>query len=210
MGKFFSRITAAGTLGATIITYLTAGWGVLISAALAIVVWAWASLSAWIAAPAVQSAGYVFLFSLWTYIGLSTIIGARKPRLTSTVPDYRYGLTFEGIFPNFLPTNEPAALQFGLQFRNFSSGPLQYHVEYFDFRIGSRSSPKVKRGELTSYLPRGAGRTSSAVPFSKKDIVEFFGTSVSGTLDFAVTYGPPDDNYVLDYLLNISRFGSNQ
>jgi hypothetical protein len=112
--------------------------------------------------------------------------------------DYRYGLIFEGIQRNYLPTtaNVPNAgsLQFGINIRNFSLGPMRVRAEEIDIRIGSRASPKLNKGELAGgILSRGAGRTITPAAFAPEQLKEFHGvTNVEGTADFSLVYGHPD------------------
>jgi hypothetical protein len=169
MSMFLRWLRGLGPIGgfiATAITVVTVNWALVVSAGIGLLAATWAALTSFFQNTGVEVGIAVFLASIWSYIGLISLYDRRRPTLTSSAPDYRHGLIFEGLLPNFVVTpNEPAALQFGLQFRNFSSGPMQYNVENFDIRVGSRSSPRLKRGELTSYLPRGAGRISNTMPF---------------------------------------------
>lgn len=181
-----------GTFIANAIVFLTASWGIVMSAALGI--FAAIDGSAYDIAnnPHVQVGVGTFVAVLWTYIGFIVIADRRKPRVTRPYQDYHYGLTFEGLIPTYEPSNEEGALQFGIQLRNYSSGPIRYTIEYFDVRIGSRSLSKFKKATLTSFMPRGAGRVSSNMPFKKDDIKEFTGKRVSGTVECAITYGHPE------------------
>jgi hypothetical protein len=74
--------------------------------------------------------------------------------------------------------NEMVVIRVGIQLRNYS-GPLRYVIEEFDVRIGNRALPRVKKGHLTSIMSRGAGRTSTNVPFRKDDI-NFLGKRTNG------------------------------
>jgi hypothetical protein len=94
--------------------------------------------------------------------------------------------------PILAKDNEEAALQFFLQLRNYSMAPIQYAIEYFDVRIGTRALPRWKNDGKTVYMPRGAARTSSALPFRKDDIKEFFGKRTNGTAELSITYGHPE------------------
>lgn len=156
----------------------------------------WAALTDFVVAiaenPRVHTAILIFLTVFWTSIGVVYLFDRRKPRVIKPEHDYRYGLTFEGIVPLYDPNNEDGALQFSLQFRNFSSGPIRYTVESFDIRIDTRSLPKLKKGALTSFLPRGGARNSSQLPFKKSAIQEFIGKTTEGTVDFEVSYGHPE------------------
>ena len=191
----FSRLRAIGPLGsqlANILVFLTTNWVLVMSTGSGIIVAIWANATAFVQQPAVRSGIVAFLAILWTFIGILVLNDRRRPQQTSPAPDYRYGLTFEGIMVLFFP-NHDDALGFGLNFRNFSPSPVHYHVETCEIRIMSRVAPKIKGGELSSYLARGAGRTSFLTPFKKYDVTEFYGKTTDGTMDFVVTYGAPDE-----------------
>jgi hypothetical protein len=180
-----------GTFVANLLAFLTANWGVAVSAAVAIYV----ALSEWAAGvvhnPTVQAAAITFLVLLWGYIGITFLIDRHYPRAVRAEPDYRYGLTFEGIIPNIDILNEDGWLSFGLQVRNFSQAPIRYRVESVDFRIGSRALPKADK-QLIGYLPRGGGKIFSPSSFKKDDVREFFGKRVHGTAEYSICYGHPE------------------
>jgi hypothetical protein len=180
-----------GTLAANILAFLTANWGVAVSAILAIYV----GFSQWatgvIHSPETQAAAATFLVLLWSYVGITILIDRHHPRDVRSVPDYRYGLTFEGINPNIDFLSDDAWLNFGVQVRNFSQAPIRYHIESFDVRIGTRALPKSEK-QFTGYLPRGSGKTISPAAFKKEDVREYFGKRVTGTAEFAITYGHPE------------------
>lgn len=180
-----------GTLVANILAFLTANWGVAVSAVVAIYV----ALSQWatsvVNSPTTQAAALTFLVLLWGYIGITFLIDRHHPRIVKTVPDYRYGLTFEGVLSNIDILSEDSWLAFGIQVRNFTQSPIRYRVESFDFRIGSRALPKVEK-QPVGYLARGSGKIITPSAFKKADVREFFGKRVSGTAEFSITYGHPE------------------
>lgn len=160
----------------------------------------WAAFTDWIVtlaeSPRVHTAILVFLSILWTAIGITYLVDRRKPRLVATRYDYRYGLTFEGITPFYQPDDPEGVLGFGINVRNFTSGPIRYVVEVLDIRIGTRALPKVDKGKLTSIVQRGAGRTSTTKPFSANDIKDFTGQRVQGTATLSIVYGHPESEPV--------------
>jgi len=206
--KFLRGLGSFGASLANALVFLTTSW-VLVMSALGSL---WIGLSDWgvnfIHNPNVQAVATVFLVVLWSAIGILVLIDRQRPRITRPYQDFQYGLTFEGLVPVYESNNEESALQFGIQLRNFSSGPLRYTIEHFDVRIGTRSLPKLKKGTLTAYMPRGAGRVSSNIPFKKDDIKEFMGKRVTGTVEFAVSYGHPEHSPVrqLKMLLDLFLF----
>jgi hypothetical protein len=50
----------------------------------------------------------------------------------------------------------------------------------------------LRRGGISSLLPRGAGRRSGTVPFKRETVKDFAGKRVEGTVTFSVVYGHPD------------------
>jgi hypothetical protein len=87
---------------------------------------------------------------------------------------------------------DDSELGFGIQLRNFSSGPIKYTVEEFDLRIANRALPKIPKGSLFGFMARGAGRTSFSPAFKRSDFKELLGRRLEGTANFAMTYGHPE------------------
>jgi len=200
MASFFIWLRGLGPIGTTVanvLVFLTTNWVLVMGALLSI----WAALSDWTVGvlqnPRIQVAVFVFIAILWTYIGITVLVDRRKPRIVRSHQDYRYGLTFEGIFPNWDPRGDAeAAFQFSLLLRNYSMGPIKYGIEHFDVRIGSRALPEWKNEGKTVYIPRGGAKMSSAVPFKNDDIKEFYGKEVTGTAKFSIAYGHPEETPV--------------
>ena len=185
----------AGTAAATAITFLTTNWPLTMSAILGVVAAIWSSALSFFQFPAVQVGVGVFLAALWTTIGILHLIDRTRPRLVRQIPDYRYGLTFEGILPNTDLKNEDMWLSFVLQIRNFSQAPIRYEVEQFDFRIATRALPKPTK-KLVGYLARGGGKQISPSQFKKDEVREYFDKRVKGTAEIVVAYGHPEEKPV--------------
>jgi hypothetical protein len=116
MQKFLDRLQKAGSIGsfvANVIKLLTANWIAAVSAVIAI----YYALQEWavhfVLDPRTLAGFVIFLFLLWTAIGLTYLNDRRKPRLVQSHHDYRYGLTFQGCRPIFLPETAPVANQRG-------------------------------------------------------------------------------------------------
>jgi hypothetical protein len=216
MGKFnlLRGLGPLGTFIANVLVFLTTNWGVAVSAAAAIYV----GLSDWatgaVHSPAIQAAGLTFLFLLWGYVGIAFLIDRHHPRIISVAPDYRYGITFEGmnIAIDFL--NEETWFGPVVQLRNFSQAPIRYTYTQFDVRIGTRALPKPER-TASAYMARGAGRTSAPSKFSKDEMREFFGKRMKGTAEIALVYGHPEEKPVrrlklsLDLILHFPPDGGS-
>ncbi len=165
-------------------------WVAVLTAAGVTIVAFWAVSIRWLESPEVHTAVFVFLASLWTVIGLLAIADRRKPIETSPKKDFRYGLTFEGLFANFDPTQEAACLQIGANLRNYSPSALRYEIENFIAKIDTRT---IESGPLPAvFMPRGAGRSTHNLPFRLGHVKEFFGTRIEGTVTFSIAYGDVD------------------
>jgi len=197
----FPKLRAMGDLGghaANVLTFLTTNWGATLATIIA--AGTWLNKWAWGIAltPAVYASAGVFLFVLWTIIGLTYLYDRRKPRKVQTHLDYRYGLTFEGFGPNYMSADagfpDAGALQFVIQVRNYSPGPIQYFLESCDIRLDSRASPKYEPGKVRGYMARGSGRSARTGAFKPDMLKEFYAKGViDGTADFSFTYGAPDE-----------------
>jgi hypothetical protein len=193
--KWLRGLGPIGSTAADILTFLTNNWVLTMSTIIAL----WASFTDWAVAmvqnPKVQTAALVFLVLLWTIVGITVLIDRRKPRITKSEHDYRYGLTFEGFVPLINDAafdKDDSQLRFGISVRNFSSGPIKYTVDELDVRIGNRALPKLKKGELFGFMARGAGRTSASPAFKRGDFKELIGQQLEGTANFSISYGHPE------------------
>lgn len=206
MEKLLSWLKKYGPLGSAVSTaigLLSAQWILAISVVLGLVAAAWTTANEFVRLPAVQTGAATFLAVLWTFIGLDTVLRRKKAVIVRTEQDYRYGLTMEGIFPNYIPDDPHETLTFALLIRNFSTAPIKYEIEEFDVRIGNRALPKIQKGRLKGYLPRGGGKRSAPGTFSQDDIKDFVGKKVTGTIEIKVLYGHPEREPVRRLKINL-------
>jgi hypothetical protein len=158
------------TVGATVILWLTAG-------------------VAFFTSPAAIGTLTIATLILWTYVALVWLATRRQ----IDVKFLRYGVTFEGLTAVFTPGNRIDTLGFLIQLRNFTPVPLRYYVEEIDVRLETRTLPsRYVKDSLTSFLSRGAARTTSTISFRYEHVQEFFGRRVEGSLDFSIRYGDAD------------------
>ena len=198
--KFIRWLRGFGTIGTaigTIVLFLTTSWAVAVSAAAALTAALWGGATSFFENHQVQVGIWMFLVTLWTLVGILYLVDRKRPRTTQPYPDYRFGLVFEGFNPNFVATNsgqpDPGSLNFLIQLRNFSSGPIRYTLESLVIQFGTRSIPKYKTNEVSGYLARGSGRQARGQPFLADHIKEFYGKGlINGVAEFTVTYGPPE------------------
>ncbi|HTC84972.1 MAG TPA: hypothetical protein VK683_11485 [Rhizomicrobium sp.] len=195
--KWLRSFGAWGGHAATVLTFLTTNWGLTLATILA--VGTWLNKWAWglVVTPAIYASAGVFLFVLWTIVGLTYLFDRRRPREIRAHLDYRYGLTFEGFGPQFISSDagvpQAGCVGFSTQIRNFTPGPIKYSLEAADIRIDNRANPKYKANTTKGYMARGGGKTVSPGHYPAKEIKDFYGAgAVEGTADIAITYGPPD------------------
>jgi hypothetical protein len=217
MQKFIKWLRSLGWLG-NLLGYLifiaTTNWVLVMSAIVGI----WLGVSQWgvrfVHNANVQTVVIVFLVTLWTIIGLLVLRDRRKPIITQPYQDYRYGLTYEGCVPLYFPQKEEL-LQFGLQLRNYSSGPLRSQLENFQILIDDRILPYDKSTPLTTIMPRGGFRIFRTPPFKRSSLKDFFGQRKIGRADFSILYGDPEQppirrlKMTLELILEFKEDGSS-
>src|SRR6266436_540543 len=192
--KWLRGLGPIGGTAADALAFLTNNWVLTVSTLISL----WASLTDWAVAFVqnlrVQTAALVFLFLLWTSIGITVLIDRRKPRVIKAAQYYLYGLTFEGLLPALGAEfdKDDSELGFAITLRNYSSGPIKYTVDDFDVRIGNRALPKLKKGVLIGFMARGAGRTSNAGAFKRSDFAQVIGQRLEGTVNISISYGHPE------------------
>ena len=113
----------------------------------------------------------------------------------------RYGLAYEGISLGFDTTNDEHMLQLGVTFRNMSSNPILYTVKRFDVVIENRTIAKPIFTTFGGTISRAMARTYRYPAFAKKDISEFIGRHVKGSIKVEVEYGHPESQPVRRFWL---------
>jgi hypothetical protein len=190
--KALRGLGPAGNGLANLITFATTNWVLVVSAVLGVGATVWNATRDFFLLPQVWVAIGVFLAILWTAIGLAYLRDRKRPREIYSHQDYRYGLTFDGIIAAYDPSSEDSALLFALQVHNYSMGPMLYEVMTFDVLIEDRTLPRLKKGELKGYMPRGGAKVSGRVPFKKETISAFSGRTVKAVIDITIVYGHPE------------------
>jgi hypothetical protein len=195
--KWLRSLGDWGGHAADLLAFFSTNWQFTLATILAVGTglnhWAWGLA----VTPAVYASVGVFLAILWTVVGLTYLFDRRKPRQITAHLDYRYGLTFVRIVPQFIASDsgfpQAGCVAFGVELCNYSPGPIYYRVEAVDMRLSGRTTPKYKANAVYGYMARGAGRTSTPVSFEAKEIKDFYGAGITeGTADVSITYGPPD------------------
>jgi hypothetical protein len=125
--KSLRRLGAPMGVLADLLTILTQNWGVLVSAAFAI----WAGLSKatfrFLNDPHVQTIGNLFIWTLWTYIGLSFLYRIHTGIKTQPYVDYAFGVIIEGI-GLAVDQQDDGNFQPSISFRNVVNGAIKIQV----------------------------------------------------------------------------------
>lgn len=180
------------------------------SAALTAILAYYTSALQWVQQPYVYSCARIFLFLLWTCIGISILRNQRRilpVRLddTSTVRiahDYAYSLVVENF--HLQPLKITDKIENGLQItcylRNVGVGPLELITESVDLVIDGKTSKELDlTAPIKTIFARQALKGISAAP------VEIDGNknTLSGYAIFKVLYGEPCKNPERRFTLKI-------
>src|ERR1035437_2764073 len=95
MFKKLRKLGGVGNFAANALSLLFSYPGFTVSAALAVLVGLWGAALHWLQQPFVYIPACVFVLSLWTYIGILTLISQRKPRSVRIAHEYAYSFIHE-------------------------------------------------------------------------------------------------------------------
>jgi hypothetical protein len=204
-GSMAGRIRRFFSLGRTadaisVLVYVAPG--LTISAVTASAVGYWSAALIWVQHPYVYVPAFVFLFVLWTYIGIMVLTSRGSVQTVKIAHEYAYALiTDGGGSVQLIQTNDKhpthpntTGLSIQLNFRNVSAGPIRVRVDEFRVNLDNRSSqdPDTTPTLIMARLsPRGV--RSGIVPRDANK------TNLFGTLTARLTYGPPDGPYCRQY-----------
>ena len=152
------------------------------------------TILAWVQQPYVYFSAGVFIFVLWTSIGIKVLFDARKPRIVRSLHDYAYALVCEGCTLARDEESDNAAFQIGINFRNFCNGPMKLKVTDFRVIIGDRTVAPPENISIM-ILPRGAAK-GFAYPAFKKDAVT---PRATGNAFITIQYGHPEGEYIREF-----------
>lgn len=213
--KYLRSLGGVWSYVAIVITVATTNWPLLVSTIVAFCVSLNTTVLEWVEKPAIQVFAGVFLFSLWTIIGLSILRNRKIPNpveITNnpvsvrTVHDYAYGLILDGIsvsagrFPKSHPTYPNGdALMLTCNYRNVSQGPLRVRIEHYRVILNNRTNDEdpFQSDRIFSRL-QAMGMRSGGVPIDDDD------SNLSGTISLQFIYGHPDSDYVRRYHLKVN------
>jgi hypothetical protein len=186
-----------GPLGflSDILQVCTTNWGVIVSALLAFGAVLWQGAYAIITNTKAQVFGGVFLWSVWTYIGLSLLYRFHRGIRTSVIIDYSHAIIVENLSIAYDEESESSALQVCLGIRNVANGPIKIEVQEFRNIIDGRTIPDSP--VITMIAPRMGPRGIMSGTF-KKDAIK---DRADGHLTLLLHYGPPDGPVVRKFKL---------
>ena len=158
----------------------------------------------WIDRPAVYIPAAVFLFFLWTFIGVAILRAKQKPQTVRIAHEYAYSIIPDSAtlsLGQFAP-NAPAnagedAISIIYNFRNVSAGPLRLVVEEFRVVLDGRTSADPETPKLELMFARLAPKSlrSGGIPRNKEK------KHLLGTVSIKFYYGPPDGEFLRVYAL---------
>jgi hypothetical protein len=166
-------------------------WNVIVSIFFAIGAgfWTWSAEHAYL--PVLLVGLGTFVAAIWGINGIIWLRGQTRPSKARLTFDYAYGLTLDEISPSHDEGNQNNNLEFRFQIRNVAPGPLKYKSERIDVIIGDRI--KTAR-DICGILPRNSWVQLKVGGF-EKNTVDDFKERTSGTYEYSIIYGHPDDNY---------------
>lgn len=151
----------------------------------------WAYLTQWGYLPIALTFLGVFVAAIWGINGILWMQGRNRPSKARITFDYSYGLNLDGLGVGFEPDNENNALQFWLQLRSHTNGPVKYSVEKFRTTVEDRfiDIPRT----VTGILPRAGQITIYPGSGLKKEAIDAFKNRFYGTIEYSILYGHPED-----------------
>jgi hypothetical protein len=209
--KLIKTLRGFGTFGgwaANVLQFLSSIFpGLTMSAAGAAAALYFESAIELIQQPIVYVPASVFLFLLWTYIGLATLTARQRPQIVRMVHDYAYGLILEGhptIVMGKFPNDHAAfpggfALMLNCNYRNVSHGPIRLRVEEFRVVLNNRTNDNSDASvELFFARLAAMGIRSGGVP------IDTDAKQLDGTLTLKFVYGHPDGDFDRRYTLKLN------
>ena len=187
-----SRLGDVAGLGAVALTYATTNWGVLMSAVLGLGAGVWNDAFKFLNDPRIETIGWVFLLSLWTWIGLSILNKLNTRVTTRPEVDYAFGVIVENLGLAVDPAPD-GRLQFNLQIRNVANAAIKFQVIDVRVVLGERTPPDNDK-KLSVVLPRLGQKGFGMGLFNKSDMPD--GSEAEGSIYMVAVYGPHDGDPV--------------
>jgi hypothetical protein len=215
---WLKRLGSVGAFLSNVLQFLFAAyptftWSVITTAFLA----RFTGVIHWVQQPNVYFTAAVFLFILWTFIGLLNLRDRQRTSTVRIAHDYAYSLINEGGWqavlirtpPNHVQHPNMDALSITLGIRNVGHGPLRMRVDEMRVVLNSRTSDGLETAPELIFA-RLAVRGVKSGPIERDPALTFY----QGTAAVRLSYGAPGGPWLRRYTIraNLSvnvNFGSS-
>jgi hypothetical protein len=153
--------------------------------------WTWSTEHGYL--PVFFAALGTFVAVVWAINGIVWLRSQARPSKARITFDYSYGLSLEEVRPSLDVENVDNILEIRLYVRNLTNGPMKILIERFHTTIEDRFYTSPKHGQ--SVLSRAAATTLFPGGGFKKDAFDKFADRATGTLEFSILYGHPEDAF---------------
>jgi hypothetical protein len=199
--KWLRTLGTVGNFIATVLQFLFAAFpAITFSVVVTTILAVYTNALVWVSQPSVRAVAGIFIFLLWTYIGIAILRDRQNPRLVRIAHDYSYSLICEGPWQALMvrtAANHPHpnmdAVQIILPLRNVGAGPLRLRIEEFRIVLNRRTSDDSP--VLTLTLPRMGPKGVRSAPIERDPDL----TQLDGTATCRFVYGPPEGDPVRRY-----------
>jgi hypothetical protein len=197
---FKSWRKAGGLLGfvADVLQVLMQNWGLVLSVAIGLGAGLWDTAFRLLNDPHVLTIGRVFLWTLWSYLGVSLLLRVHRGIKVIEEIECIHAVNIEQLFLAFDPTAASSNVQIVAQYRNVSNRAIKLRVE--DLRVVlDRRTIQEEDGKGAPFpeliIPRIATKAVRSGPFNREELQE----RSEGLLDIAIEYGPHDGEFCRKY-----------
>jgi hypothetical protein len=185
---------------ADVVAIAQTNWGLVISLVVAVGASIWKSAFEVATNPHFQVAVAVFFVTLWTFTAVSILRQMHTGIKIKPVLDYAHSIVLDG---NQLAFDRNAkktdfAIQYGINVRNVSNGPICVEVHDYRVIINGRTIPDSNLIKLI--LPRLGAKGIVSGAFTRDAIKE----RAEGTATLTLHYGPLDGPAVRKYVLKMA------
>jgi len=207
MKKFISLLKNHGWLGhlaATVINFIWTYYGLTIAAFLTIIFSASETALLYVQEPEFWVPAVIFVFILWTVIGLMTLKNIGETKTVRLAHDYAYSFICEGFMVNLSSSDETKDVDFKTAnniivtciLRNVGAGPSSVKIEVMDLRLDGRVPKK-------DFTPIDVGFAKLSQKGIRSAAIERDLTKkiLSGTIKVVGVYGPPNSDAVRQFTI---------
>lgn len=191
MRKWLSTFVSTGSNVSSLLGLLTMSWGAVMAALIAILAYISGYATKLIHDSAIHDAGTLFIFLLWSWVGITILARGSRPILTRQVARLEHGLAYEGMGIAHDPYQTgDDIMQIGIDLRNYSGVAVSYEVERFDITIKTRHVSSALNTNRTGTIPFGAARCYWAPAYPRNELRDFLSKTVDANVELLITYKP--------------------